>query len=105
MKFLAQEKEVAGIQDERFTPDLLQREAARAWELQQAGVFREMYFRSDRHEAILILECESLSAAQKALNSLPLVQSGLIQFDLAPLVPYDGFARLFEKNGTCSRHR
>jgi hypothetical protein len=97
MKFLALEKESAGITEEQFTPALLREEAARAWELQQAGVFREMYFRSDRHEAVLVLECASIGDAQKAIDSLPLVRKGLIQFEIAPLVPYDGFARLFEK--------
>jgi hypothetical protein len=29
------------------------------------------------------------------LTPLPLVQAGLIDFDLIPLVAYDGFARLF----------
>ena len=95
MKFLALEKEVAGVTDNQFTPALLREEAARAWVLYQAGVFREMYFREDRHEAVLILEAATVEEAHTALDSLPLVQSGLIQFEVAPLTPYDGFARLF----------
>ena len=35
--------------------------------------------------------------AQQVLASLPLVQAGLITFEVIPLVPYPGFARLFEK--------
>ena len=42
-----------------------------------------------------MLECESLDAAQQALATLPLVQNGLIRFELIPLRPYPGFARLF----------
>jgi len=30
------------------------------------------------------------------LSSLPLVEQGLIRFELIPLVAYPGFARLFE---------
>ena len=35
------------------------------------------------------------SLQQQALDSLPLVQAGLIHFDVIPLVPYPGFMRLF----------
>ena len=31
------------------------------------------------------------------LETLPLVQAGLIRFEVIPLVPYPGFGRLFEK--------
>jgi hypothetical protein len=70
-------------------------EAARAWELYQAGVIRELYFRGDRPEAVLILECAGVEEAETALATLPLVAAGLIAFDLIPLAPYPGFARLF----------
>jgi hypothetical protein len=37
------------------------------------------------------------AAAREAIDSLPLVAAGLIDFDLVPLKPYPGFARLFAK--------
>jgi len=95
MKFLALENAVPDIDENRFTQDILRRESARAWELVQQGIFREIYFRSDRQEAVIMMECDSLPAAREALNSLPLLKAGLIAFDVAPLVPYNGFARLF----------
>lgn len=95
MKFLAVEHDPPGIPDDAFTPALLKAEAARAWELHQAGVIRELYFRGDRHEAVLVLECADRHEAQAALDSLPLVRAGLIGFELIPLVAYPGFARLF----------
>jgi hypothetical protein len=70
-------------------------EAARAWELHQQGFIRELYFRADQDEAVLVLECGDLAAARELLNSLPLVVSGLIDFELIPLKAYPGFARLF----------
>lgn len=73
----------------------LKPEASQVWALSQAGVIREMYFREDRYEAVMILECSSLDEAQAALNTLPLVAKGLIAFDVIPLVPYSGFERLF----------
>lgn len=95
MRVLALEREVPGVTAEQFRPDLLRAEARRAWELYQAGVFRELYFRQDRPDAVLILECADVEAAHAALASLPLVQAGLIAFDVIPLQPYPGFARLF----------
>ncbi len=95
MKLLAIEKEVPGVADDAFTPEILRAEAAKAWELQQAGVIRELYFREDWPGAVLMLECADVEAARDALGKLPLVASGLIAFDLMPLRPYDGFARLF----------
>jgi muconolactone delta-isomerase len=94
MKILAIEKETPGTTDEQFVP-LLRQEAERAWELYQSGVIRELYFRADREEAVLILECRDLEEASRVLESLPLVQNGLISFDLIPLMPYPGFERLF----------
>jgi hypothetical protein len=94
MKILAIEKEVPGIADEGFSPHL-KAEAARVWELYQAGVFRELYFREDRPEAVLMLECADVEEAKEVLNTLPLVTEGLIAFDIIPLVPYPGFSRLF----------
>ena len=73
MKILA--LEVEGASAEQFKP-YLEAEARRAWDLYQSGVIREIFFRADRSEAILI------------------------RFDIIPLVPYPGFARLFK---TCVR--
>jgi muconolactone delta-isomerase len=94
MKILAIEKEAPGTTDDQFTP-LLRQEAEGAWELYQSGVIRELYFRADREEAVLILECQDLEEASHILESLPLVKNGLISFDLIPLIPYPGFERLF----------
>ncbi len=94
MKILAMEVETAGVRPEQFPPHL-KAEARRVWELYQSGTIRELYFRGDRSEAVLILECPDVRAAEQALASLPLVQAGLIRFDVIPLVPYPGFARLF----------
>jgi muconolactone delta-isomerase len=95
MKILAMEKEIVGVTDDQFTPALLQQEAKRAWELYQKGVIRELYFRQDKPEAILILECKDLNEASSMIDTLPLVKYGLISFELVPLIPYPGFARLF----------
>jgi muconolactone delta-isomerase len=97
MKILAIEKEVAGATAEDFKPHL-KSEAARAWELYQAGVLRELYFRADETSAVLVLECADVGEAHEALNTLPLVKEGLIAFEVIPLVPYPGFSRLFSED-------
>lgn len=96
MKILAIEEEIPNTREEAFQP-LLKAEAARVWELYQAGIIRELYFHAEHHTAVLVLECSSTAEASELLNTLPLVQARLIQFEVIPLVPYSGFARLFEK--------
>ena len=95
MKLLALERSVPGVADEAFTAALLEREARVLWDLQQRGLVREAWFRADVHEAVLVLECASADEARAALSKLPLVEQRLIDFELLPLRPYDGFARLF----------
>jgi muconolactone delta-isomerase len=94
MKILAIEHEVPGIPAERFQPHL-RAEAARVWELYQAGILREIYFRQDQSTAVLILECASVEEAEQMLGTLPLVQERLITFEVIPLQPYPGWSRLF----------
>ncbi len=94
MKILALEQDVAGTAG-ALRPDALEQEARRVWELTQSGVVREAYFRGDRSAAVLMLECASVDEARTILATLPLVSLGVIQFELIPLTPYPGFARLF----------
>ncbi len=95
MKILAIERDVPDVDPGAFTPELGRAEALQAWALYQEGVVRELYFRADRTEAVIILECAGVEEAAAALATLPLVQAGLIAFDLIPLKAYPGFARLF----------
>ena len=94
MKLLALERELPGASAAAFQP-LLEAEARRVWELQQSGELREIYFTAEAHTAVIVLECADVETARRLLATLPLVQAGLIQFDLLPLIPYNGFARLF----------
>ena len=94
MKIIALEAEVPGVTAEQFQP-LLPAEARRVWALYLSGVLREIHFRADQHTAVLMLECDGVDAARAVLDTLPLRRAGLITFDLIPLTPYSGFARLF----------
>jgi len=97
MKILALEHELPGATAEQFQ-QYAKAEARKVWELHQAGIIRELYFRTDRNEAALVLECTSVIEAHEILAALPLVQAGLISFETIPLKAYPGFARLFEKS-------
>lgn len=102
MKILALEHELPGATREQYQQYAVL-EARKAWELHQAGMIRELYFRTDRNEAVLVLECATIYDAEAILATLPLVRAGLIKFELIPLKAYSGFERLFanprEPNG------
>ena len=98
MKILAIEKEVSGITAEHFTQQIKHAEALHVWELHQAGVIRELYFRQDKSAAVLVLECDDTTQAEKILKTFPMVAEGLIAFDYIPLVAYPGFSRLFKND-------
>jgi muconolactone delta-isomerase len=95
MKILAIEHDLPDVNDSQFTETLLQAEARCAWELHQAGILRELYFRADRDEVVLVLECANVAEARGVLDTLPLVREKLIEFEVIPLTAYPGFARLF----------
>lgn len=94
MKILAIEKEIHGVKEQDYKPHL-KPEALKAWELYQKGIIRELYFTEKDNSAVLILECKNEDEANKYLSSLPLVKEGLIKFNVMSLIPYPGFARLF----------
>ena len=96
MKVLALGHDVVAQDDARFA-ELRPAEARRVWEMYQADVLREVYFRADSPNGVLLFEVPDLAAARAAVDSLPLVAAGLIDFDLVPLRPYPGFARLFRE--------
>jgi len=96
MKILALEHELPEATAEGFQ-QYARDEARKVWELVQAGMVRESYFRADRSEAVLVLECQTVDEARDVLSALPFVQNELIAFELIPLKAYPGFERLFEQ--------
>jgi muconolactone delta-isomerase len=96
MRILAIERPVEGVDEALFTPELRAEEARQAWNLYQAGVIRELYFHAAEPMAVIVMECADVAEAGAALETLPMVSAGLIEFDVLPLRAYPGFARLFE---------
>ncbi|HWA28937.1 MAG TPA: hypothetical protein VG734_25015 [Lacunisphaera sp.] len=74
--------------------DILRAEAAAFWDLQKRGILREIWI-SEQRRAVLLLECPSTLDARNHLASLPMVRSGLCDFQLLGLTSYDGYERLF----------
>jgi len=62
MKFLALGSDSPATKSSDFTP-LLYGEAQRVWELTQAGIIREIFFRADRRDAVIMLECKNAEEA------------------------------------------
>ena len=97
MKILAFERELPNATPEGFQ-HYAKDEARKAWELYQAGLIRELYFRADQKTVVLVLECASIDNAMNILAKLPYVREELITFDLVPLKAYSGFARIFNED-------
>jgi hypothetical protein len=93
MRILAIEKELSSINPTKMH-DILRAEATRVWALQKQDVIRELWFTRCDQRAVIMLECGTESEAREQLESLPLVRHNLIEFELLPLQPYDGFDRL-----------
>jgi len=92
MKILAIETELKKL-NSKTDKEILKLEALAVFELQQKDILREIYF-DEKHCAVLILECENKSGAEKILSELPLVKNRFIEFQISELHHYSGFSRL-----------
>jgi len=95
MKILAKSRMAPGFAPEKVQ-ELRVPEAKHAWELYASGFVREMYMTLDGRGAVLMLEAESVEAAQKQIDELPMVKANLIGFDLTALTPFTPFGALFK---------
>lgn len=94
MKFLAIEKDIPNI-DWKNSEKILADEARKVYELYLSGSLREIYF-NESHNAILMLECENKSQALQLLETLPLVNRKMIEFEVIELLPYTGYQRIIK---------
>jgi hypothetical protein len=58
------------------------------WEMYTSSLIREMYFRTDTLGAVFVLEADSVATAERAFNTLPMVQHHLITAEFIPLAPF-----------------
>jgi muconolactone delta-isomerase len=80
---------------EHFTEDQFAsrapQEVAQARVLYAEGFFRQLWHRADVPGACLLVEADSESHVREKLNTLPLVQAGMLEISIIPLKPYSGF--------------
>jgi len=74
---------------------LLKQEAKVIWSLQKKDIIRSIWFTKNTREAILIIEAENSIRTKEIVDTFPLVEKGLITYDIVELVAYDGYERLF----------
>ena len=99
MKVLAIGHAQSGVRWEHIAP-YVGEDARRMWELYETDRVREFYLRADhRPGVVLVLECDDVMEAERLVAELPIVEAGLLDFEVIPLRPYIGFRALF-KNPT-----
>lgn len=95
MQLLALSRRCEGTTPEKLAA-LTATEAAAAWQLHAEGILRSVHMCPERRGSVLILECGSLEEGRAILGRLPMVQAGLIEFDVSRMLPYTGWADLFQ---------
>ena len=95
MKILAIENEIEGAEWDN-SEDLLKDEAHHVYDLYLSDSLREIYFTENKN-AILMMETVDKKTAIKLLDTLPLVKSGKIKFEVMELRPYTGYERIMKK--------
>lgn len=70
-------------------------ETRKVWELQKSGFLREIYFDPDKPAVVVVIEASSLDEARATLGELPMVEAGLIDFDLTVLGHFGQLGHLF----------
>jgi muconolactone delta-isomerase len=70
-------------------------EARYAWARYAEGTFREIYHRSDKLGAVVLLEVEDFGAAAALLDELPMLRAGFLEYELIGLAPFTILADLF----------
>jgi hypothetical protein len=86
----------SGIRWEHIAP-YVGEQARSVWERYEIDQVREFYLRADHQPgAVLILECDDVTEAERLVATLPLAEAGLLDFELIPLRPFMGFRELFE---------
>ncbi len=72
-------------------------QARGVWERYETDRVREFYLRADhRPGAVLVLECDDVTEAERLVATLPMAEANLLDFELIPLRPFMGFRQLFE---------
>ncbi len=104
MKILAIPKAVSNTSANAFDSQLVDAEVAAVLRLYQADVIREIYTRANSRGVVFVLEGANPEEVRKVLNDLPAVQRGVLDIELIPLAPFQGFLRPAQTEAAASHH-
>ena len=76
---------------------LIRSEAKAAWKLYEAGLVRDIHYIDDLSGAVMTFEAKDLAEVKTAVETLPMIQQGILEPEYIPLKPYTGFGKLFAK--------
>lgn len=96
MQILALSRRLDGTTPEKLAA-LAADEAREAWRLYNEGLLRSVHLCPERPGSVLVMECASLDDARAALQRLPMVQAGLLAFDISRMLPFTGWSALFKE--------
>jgi hypothetical protein len=86
----------SGVRWEHIAP-YVGEEARSVWERYEIGQVREFYLRADHQPGVvLIFESDDMTEVEQLVAALPMVEAGLLEFEVIALRPYTGFRELFE---------
>jgi hypothetical protein len=86
----------SGVRWEHIAP-YVGEEARNMWERYEIDQVREFYLRADHQPGVvLVFECDDVTEAERLVAALPMVEAGLLDFEVIPLRPYMGFRELFQ---------
>lgn len=77
-----------------------QAESERVWELYTSGVLKEIYLRTDTIGAAIVLQCNSQSEAENAIDTLPMVKAGLFEVSYMALGEWTEMTRMLRAHQT-----
>jgi muconolactone delta-isomerase len=96
MKILVLPKPIEGVSREQLLQHAAE-EIQAVWQLYAQGICREFYTRANEPgRVVMMFESETVEATNEALAALPFARLHLIDFDVIPLAPFTGLARLFQ---------
>lgn len=96
MKILALDKVLPGATPDKVKENFM-KDVNHTIKMYLADVVRDMYFRQDRSGTVLMLEAPSVEDARTLIDRMPMVQAGLIDFDLIPIGPFVPLALLLDE--------
>jgi hypothetical protein len=73
---------------------ILPKEVPHTLRLYLDGVIEQFWFRTDKPGVVFLMDVESVDEASSTLAHMPLVQAGLMAFELTPVGPLAPLGRL-----------